>query len=94
MQLSRRVVDFRFLPDVDVGIPHPRQGTLAGGSLTWDDGGCRDCGAGSCPYVSSQSQVLKGALAGSNVKGVDYRTVGRMALLAMKRNKVMYTSPE
>jgi hypothetical protein len=89
-QLSHRVAGFRFHPDVDVEIPHPRHGTLAGGPLTWDDQGCQNCGADSCPNVSSQA--LKGVTAGSNVKGVYYRTVGRMALSAMKRNKVMYTS--
>ena len=50
----------------------------------WDDQGCRGCGEDSCPNVSSP--VLMG-VEGSSVKGVDYRTVGRMALSAMKRNK-------
>lgn len=72
-------------PDVDGASPPPWDGTLAGGLLTLDEQGCLDCDADSCRNVSSQ--VLKEAMAGDNVKGVDYRTVGRMALSAVKRKE-------
>jgi hypothetical protein len=68
-----------------VVIPHPRHESLEGGLLTWDDQGCQDCVADLSPNVSGQ--VLKGVTAGSNVRGVDYRTAGRMALSATKKKE-------
>jgi hypothetical protein len=68
---------------------HPRHGTTAGGLWTWDEQDCRDSDADSCRNVSSQ--VLKGVMAGNNATGVDYRTVGRMALSAMKRETRSHT---
>ena len=72
--------------------PHPRHGTMAGDLWTLDEQDCRDFDADLCRNGSSQ--VLKGAMAGNNVKGVDYRTVGRTALSAMKRITRSRTLPQ
>jgi hypothetical protein len=83
MQVSRLVEGLHFHQGVDVVVPHQRHEILAVGLLVVDEQGCQDCDANPCRSVSSQ--VLKEAMVGNNVKGVDYRKVGRMVLSAMKR---------
>jgi hypothetical protein len=64
---------------------------MTGGLWTWDEQGCQDSDADPCRNVSSQ--VPKEAMAGNNATGVDYQTVGRMALSAMKGETKSRTLP-
>lgn len=85
MQVSRLVEGLHFHQGVDVVVLHPYHDTLAVGLLALDEQGCQECDPNPCRSVSSQ--VLKEAMAGNNVKGVDYRTVGRMVLSAIRRKQ-------
>jgi len=85
MQVSRLVEGLYFHQGVDVLVPHPRHETMAVVLLALEEQGCQDCDANSCRSLSSQ--VLKEVMAGNNVKGVDYRTVGRMVLSGLHVDK-------